>query len=217
MINIRVPIICTSVQPGIETSPSCRRSLNGSSSVSWWSTSIRTTWFRNISQASGNTIQQSRQLGQGSYRIYIRPLTTVGSPSLPCWMSEPHSTRSIMTSWCIDFLNHLESSVRHMTGSHPSSRVTPTRYVSVAQRHPRGKYDLVFRRDRSSDRCCTYCTQRMSQRSWNPWVSKCTYTPTIFNSTISAAHRKLRRWRSESTPPSRQSAVGCRRTDCAWT
>ena len=79
------------------------------------------------------------------------------------------------------------------------------------------KVRLVFRRDRSSDRCCTYCTQRMSQRSWNPWVSKCTYTPTILNSTISAAHRKLRRWRSESTPPSRQSAVGCRRTDCAWT
>ena len=45
-----------------QTSPSCRRSLNGSSSVSWWSTSIRTTSFRNISQVSGNTIQRSRQL-----------------------------------------------------------------------------------------------------------------------------------------------------------
>ena len=41
-----------------QTSPSCWRSLNGSSSVSWWSTSIRTTSFRNISQA----IQRCRQL-----------------------------------------------------------------------------------------------------------------------------------------------------------
>ena len=63
--------------------------------------------------------------------IYIRPLTTVGLPSSPCWMSALHSTWSIMTSWCIDFLNHLESSVRQMTGSHPLSRVAPIKTMFI--------------------------------------------------------------------------------------
>ena len=123
----------------------------------------------------------------------------------------------ILMRWLAESFGIVGQARDWLSLAHPSSCVAPTWYVSVAQRHPRGKYDLVFRRDRSSDRCCTYCTQRMSQRSWNPWVSKCTSMLTILNSTIPAARRKLRRWRSELTPPSRQSAVGCRRTDCAWT
>ena len=72
-------------------------------------------------------------------------------------------------------------------------------------------------RVQSSVCCCTYCTQLMSQHSWNSWVSKCTSTPTTPNLTISVLHRTLRRWRFASTLPSRQSAAGCRRIDCAST
>ena len=83
-----------------QTSPSCRRSLNGSSSVSWWSTMIRTnlvpkyqSGFRKHHSTESVTLRVLSDIYSAidNGRIALLALLDVRLSAL-------HSSRSIMTS-----------------------------------------------------------------------------------------------------------------------